>query len=39
MAIDISPDRKHAALVAAQKLGSESFCRKAVAHMGKLNPA
>jgi hypothetical protein len=28
MAIDISPDRKHAALVAAQKLGSESFVVK-----------
>jgi hypothetical protein len=28
MAIDISPDRKHAALVAAQKLGSESFVIK-----------
>jgi phage terminase large subunit-like protein len=28
MAIDISPDRKHAALVAAQKLGSESFIVK-----------
>jgi hypothetical protein len=28
MAIDISPDRKHAALCAAQKLGSESFLVK-----------
>jgi hypothetical protein len=28
MAIDISPDRKNAALVAAQKLGSESFVVK-----------
>jgi hypothetical protein len=28
MAIDMSPDRKHAALVAAQKLGSESFVVK-----------
>ena len=28
MAIDISPDRKHCALVAAQKLGSESFIVK-----------
>jgi phage terminase large subunit-like protein len=28
MAIDISPDRKHASLVAAQKLGSESFVIK-----------
>jgi phage terminase large subunit-like protein len=28
MAIDISPDRKHCALVAAQKLGSESFVVK-----------
>jgi phage terminase large subunit-like protein len=28
MAIDMSPDRKHAALVAAQKLGSESFVIK-----------
>ena len=28
MAIDISPDRKNAALVAAQKLGSESFIVK-----------
>jgi phage terminase large subunit-like protein len=28
MAIDISPDRKHCALVAAQKLGSESFIIK-----------
>jgi hypothetical protein len=28
MAIDISPDRKHAALMAAQKLGSESFVVK-----------
>lgn len=28
MAIDISPDRKHAALCAAQKLGSESFVVK-----------
>jgi phage terminase large subunit-like protein len=28
MAVDISPDRKHAALVAAQKLGSESFVVK-----------
>jgi len=28
MAIDISPDRKHAALVAAQKLGSENFVVK-----------
>jgi hypothetical protein len=28
MAIDISPDRKHAALIGAQKLGSESFVVK-----------
>lgn len=28
MAIDISPDRKHASLVAAQKLGQESFVIK-----------
>jgi hypothetical protein len=28
IAIDISPDRKHAALVAAQKLGAESFVVK-----------
>jgi phage terminase large subunit-like protein len=28
MAIDISPDRKHASLVAAQKLGSETFVIK-----------
>ena len=28
MAIDISPDRKHCALVAAQKLGSENFIVK-----------
>jgi hypothetical protein len=39
MAIDISPDRKHAALVAAQKLGSESFVVKLSAYMGKLNSA
>jgi hypothetical protein len=39
MAIDISPDRKNAALVGAQKLGSETFVIKAVAHMGKHHPA
>jgi kynureninase len=39
MAIDISPDRKNAALVGAQKLGSESICDKAAAHMGKHHPA
>ncbi len=35
LAIDLSPDRKHASLVGAQKLANESFVVIATAHVVK----